>query len=586
MLPELKLENRESFATWVKNAIASGPLLTLCKALICLSLAVQQLPATFVEARLDLPKSGEDLILHFATTIEDNVLSNDRLCANVDALECIILLTKLDAHGGRPRKAWLAYRRALSFSFLLGLHRKSSWAKTAADPLGGVRRKNIFMSLFTGDRFMSLTLGLPYAISDHQCDIDHILEGDDPEVFALFNARNLIYVSKLAGRLIDRSQDPSLATLDSTLREDQELEELARTLPPLRDPIRAGDGKGGNEAFDRYYYRSLNHFGHHSIRSVLHLPFFLKSGQDRRYEFNRLAALESAREMIHAYRVLRASAAGGYCLCKTVDFQVFTACVMLLLNRFGFSRLPGAARDRVAEQQDEALILEVRALFEQAGAAQGRPHGDSSVQDQGAKLLGMFMDCDEGSCTGEAVKVVVPYFGTITVRPGRDSEHFKTGGAGVPSTGPAIPHRGSSVPTPPSFSASSASTPSSGPQHQPWQMPTPPAGASSLGSGSQSGASPASSWSNPFIAFDPLNVALTGGVDGNAPPMLPGADQGYFDPLLQTGGGAGAADPQDWMGGANSWPNIAAGAGFDFELDNNWNWITNDGAQLAGITGK
>ena len=593
MLPDLILVDGNSFPNFVKNAIAGGPLLKLCKALLCLSLALQQIQPSVIQKRLNLPRSGEDIMYHYVTTIEDSILSNDRRCANLDALECIILLTKLDAHAGRPRKAWLAHRRALNFALLLGLHRASSWVKTDADPVSGPRRRSIFLALFTGDRYMSLMLGLPYALSDAQCDIDRMITECDYEPFPYFSARHLIYTSKLTGKLIDRSQNPELATLDSTLRCDQELEELAHGLPPLPNH------PSGTDAFDRAYYLSLAHFVHHLIRSVLHLPFFLKSGTDRRYEFNRQAALESAREMIHAYLVLRASADGGYCMCKVLDFQVFTACVMLLLNRFGFTKLPGAVRDPVRERQDEKLILEVKGLFEQAGsAAQGRA-GDS-VQDQGAKLLGMFMHCDDRSscaedvcpCSNDApLQVVVPYFGRITVRPGKDVEHLANQACAAPtpsSTASGGGHHRGSLPTS-TFSA--AGSPSG-----PWQLPTPPQGASARGSaasgsGSQNCASPASSASNnPFMTFDPFNVPLA---DGPAASALPpgGGGPGYFDPLLNMGtgpGGAAAAPTPDWMGGGTAWPSFATGGGeFDFELDNNWNWIMNNGGPpQSGAVGK
>ena len=599
MLPDLDLGNGTSFPNFVRNAIAGGPLLKLCKALLCLSLALQQIQPSFVHKRLNLPKSSDDILYHYVSTIEDSVLSNDRRCANLDALECIILLTKIDAHAGRPRKAWLAHRRALNFALLLGLHRASSWTKTDADPFNGPRRRSIFLGLFTGDRYMSLMLGLPYALSDAQCDIDRMIKECNYEPFPHFSARHLVSTSRLTGKLIDRSQNPELATADSTLQCDQELEELARSLPALPSHAAVTD------PFDRAYYLSLAHFVHHLIRSVLHLPFFLKAGTDRRYEFNRQAALESAREMIHAYLVLRASAAGGYCVCKTVDFQVFTACVMLLLNRFGFARLPGAVRDPVREHQDEKLILEVKGLFEQAGgAAQGRA-GDN-VQDQGAKLLGMFMHCHEeggdaaacpdeaGPCNGEALQVVVPYFGRITIRPGKDVEHFTHQPAAAPtpssttSGGGGGHHRGSL----PTSSFSAAASPSG-----PWQLPTPPQGASALGSasgsGSQNCASPASSASNPFMTFDPFNAPIAGGVaggvDGAAANVMPpsAGGHGYFDPLMDVSGATSAGGPPDWMSGATAWPSFATGGGeFDFELDNNWNWILNNNGPQPGVGGK
>ena len=179
---------------------------------------MQQLPASIVHGELSLPRSTDDMIYHYVTTIEESVISNDRFCSNLNALECIVLMNKLDSHAGRPRKAWLANRRAVSFALLLGLHRASSWVETAADRVSGPRRRNIFLSLYTADRAHSLMLGLPYTLSDEQCDIDKMTDDPDAEAaFPVFSIKNVVYVSKLAGRLIDRTHNPALATLDATV---------------------------------------------------------------------------------------------------------------------------------------------------------------------------------------------------------------------------------------------------------------------------------------------------------------------------------------------------------------------------------
>ena len=61
----------------------------------------------------------------------------------------------------------------------------------------------------------------------------------------------------------------------------------------------------------------------------------LKASQDRRYIYNRTAALESARETLLLYQVLRPALGFKSLICKLVDFQAFTGAMLLVLNLIG-----------------------------------------------------------------------------------------------------------------------------------------------------------------------------------------------------------------------------------------------------------
>ena len=536
-------ESAEPLVNYTKKVIASGPLLSMCKGLLCLALSLQQLPASFIKQRLNLPRPAQDIVFHYMSTIEKNVLANDHYCTNIEALECMILMVKLDSNAGRPRKSWLTFRRAISFALLMGFHRKSRWQSTPSDPSSGPRRRAVFFALFQGDRYFSLFLGLPYSLSDQQCDIGSITNDQNLTDLGMSPER-IIRLSNLGGRLIDRCQNPELVSLSSTMKYDQELEELSKSLPPLVDLNEPGQN------FEDFHDRTLARFHHHHIRSLLHLPFMLKAGTDRRYEYNRIAALESAREMILAYKVLRIGSDNGYCLCKTMDFLVFTVCVMLLLNAYGLAALPD-------QSQDLKLVADVKNLFNAAITESGNPR--DTVQDQAVRTLSMMLDCEssEKQCEGknQDCKVVIPYFGTITVRPGKDFALFEQNSQNL--------RREAAV-----RSASICSNPTT----QQWQqLPTPPQGPSSISSGSNT----ASPDANTSISFDPFNLPMPSGF-GNLDVSSAGSDQTFFDQQIQSF--------PDWTGGYDISNGLPCGD-VDFELDNNWSWFWNDNNQQQARTG-
>ena len=528
----------KSICQYTKSTIAGGSILALSKTLLCLSLGLQQLSASFVTEKLKLPIPADQLTNHYVNTIEKYVFSDDQYLTSIEGLELTILLTKINANAGRPRKAWLQYRRALSFALLLSLNRKSMWQVTSSDPYTGPRRRAVFWALFQGDRYFSLVLGLPYSLSDQQCDIEEITRHNMD--LRGVGAEHMFRLSNLGGRLIDRCQNPSLVSLSTTMHWDEELKEARRTLPSLKDIENVK-----HFTFDELYDRSLAVLYHHYIRTLLHLPFMLKSTSDRRFEYNRVAAVESAREMIHAFKVLRNGVHGGYCACKTVDFQVFLGCILLALNQLAIVPLLGQKTGTSEDIADWQLVEAVRSILDKAAKESLGSNG--AMQDSAVKTLDLLLECREG-CDGEmeeSTKISIPYFGTITIRPRKE--------AAV-----ALERVRKQMLTP-AQTLSSCGSPGS----QQWQMPTPPRGPGSL-SGSSSMNDSVSPMANSYMAFDPVNIPLPGGFNSMSS-VADTADMGFDDALMMN----------DWASGVNWW--TLPGDGIDLDLDNEWKWVTGNG---------
>ena len=197
------------------------------------------------------------------------------------------------------------------------------------------------------------------------------------------------------------------------------------------------------------------------------MPFMLKSSSDKRYQYSHQAALESSREMIKYYKALRSEEDVGPYICKLIDFQAFTAAMLLLLNLCGYSQhVRGVAPqqpDLDQDQLDSTLIDDTISILHAASKETG-----GIVASQAAKALEMLAMVRQGTCDEEADKymqgscqVSIPYFGTITLGMGKHFVPIKAGtypdrglSNGRANSVPGV-NSNSGLPTPPSLTSCS-----------------------------------------------------------------------------------------------------------------------------------
>ena len=495
MFPELKYSSGEGLS-YIKKNSNSDSILSLTKAILCLCLSLQQVDVVFVRSRLNLPLPRDDLIQYYVSTVHETVYSEDRYLTKTEGLEIAILLAKIDGNAGRPRKAWLTYRRAISFALLLGFNRKDTWQITSADPTLGPKRRAIFWALFSGDRYLSLILGLPYSLSDQQCDIASMTEALD---LSTVSSKAMYELSKLGGRLIERYQNPELVSLATTMSYDRQLQTLRKVLPTI-EQLNPNNPK---ISFEDIYDRSICLIYYNYVRTLLHLPFVLKFS-DTTFEYSRKTSLESAREMIQAYVYLRQGAHGAYLNCRILDFQIFLICLVLIINAIAFEPFASSnsASDTATIEKDWNRVEFVKKLLvtTEMGST-----GHSTVQDSAIKTLDKLLECRHG-CPHDATgstDISIPYFGTIIVSP---REEVK---AAFEKTRQQQQQQQQQQLLTPAQSLSSHDSPASQPS---WPLPTPP----SVGMPMNDTNKP-----NPYIAFDRENIPMPSAysinaIDGNS----------------------------------------------------------------------
>ena len=406
------LERSCDVVRFVADLKNSGSVQQITKALLCLFI-IQQEVSHDLNTSHDMTRAATDTS-QALSIIDEKVLNDDELAGTIDGVECMILRSKYEMNGGRIRKAWLVYRRGISLAQLSGLHKRTTNAVN--DTSQSRRKDSLWKALYTGDRFLSLMLGLPYGPTEIHSDIGRDSEAHAKGIRTQNIGEHYFYrLSHIVGHIIDRNQQlPSNNMLPLTFKIEAELAELAASMP--NDWWESGREYGAEA--DRIINRLLPQFSHHQARSLLHLPFMLKATTDRLYEYNKLAALESAREMIARYRVLRPAQGFGSLICKIIDFQVFGGAMILVLNLLDHYR-KGGTLDNSEADNDQALVSVTTDILRRASV-----ETDGGVATQAARALEIFGNIKELSLpcarseVGCTTKIVVPYFGTVVIGPG------------------------------------------------------------------------------------------------------------------------------------------------------------------------
>ena len=428
MFPEIYgPECGSSIHQFIADSKASGSVQKITKALLCIVIGLQEAPPNM---NLDLRPSKNivELTTKYMNVIDEVVISNDELVGTIDGIECLYLYAKIEMNNGRIRRTWISTRRAMSFAQLLGFHMTQNSARASSKTqAGALRGQSLWKALYHTDRFVSLLLGLPYAAPDIPCTMPNEGAPAMPDSYFTSNAYAAViplterpYLLKLAsiiGHVIDRNQSlPSEDTLPQTVKVEGELTALAAWMPSSWWDLK---NIPKEDVPDQLYIRLLPQFWHHQTRTLLHLPFMLRAATDRRYEYNRIAALESAREMVQTYIIFRPSQGFSSCVCKVVDFQVFTAAMVLVLNLLSTSQ-SSSARDQEDAVKDEELVTITHDLLHRASL-----ETEGGVTTQAARALKMFCRARADRCPADqkSARLVIPYFGSVIFEPGKSFQN-------------------------------------------------------------------------------------------------------------------------------------------------------------------
>lgn len=376
----------------------------IAKGLVCFAISVLQSPPDFDFSSLRSHLDPQEYAARCCAAVDRLIVRDDDFAATLPGIECQYVLSKFHMNEGRLRKAWLTIRRAIEYAHLAGMH-LSTRTPRPSDTLFE-RRLKVWCQLATSDRTVSLLLGLPYGVGD-----SFFL----PQVAMRLNStilaaeQYMLRIGIICGRMVERNQNPANMCLESTLRLDQELMEAMQAMPH----VNSGPEPGPNETQEDFYDRVPLQFMPRTLRALLHLPFVLKYPHDPRFSYCHQMAIQSTREGLALYKVLR-SILRSY-LCKMIDFLAFTMGMLLIVHLHGQSE-ELSTHSKEQDEKDWELVRDVVAILRQAAAESG-----GSVAAESANILGAIYDTRtqrENWTSSATCKITVPYFGTITVGAG------------------------------------------------------------------------------------------------------------------------------------------------------------------------
>ncbi|KAF2141489.1 uncharacterized protein K452DRAFT_210542, partial [Aplosporella prunicola CBS 121167] len=332
--------------------------------------------------------------------VERWILNNDELAGSESGLQCLMGLGLVLLSIMQPRRAWHVYRKANTLLQLNGIHRECNRSK---------KIDSIFWQLFHADRWVSLIVGLPYSVSENLCNLK--IPPVDAIPPATFHYRHF---AVLTGRVIDCLQSINGLSLSTVTHIQEQMDRITSQLPPgyidLSQTITCSD--------DTEKYMRLMRISHvHQLKSLLHLPLFLRQdGDEDVREYSRKACVASSRVLLEAYLQIHAGSLFVNGITANLEsFAAFTSAVILFFHLLGygqssFSKYQQRSSNESTVRNDEQLIQ--RALEALKNGSTGR---SALLCHCCYTALEALVTSTRALTEGGVRNVVLPFFGTVSV---------------------------------------------------------------------------------------------------------------------------------------------------------------------------
>jgi hypothetical protein len=374
---------------FIHDAMKSETPVLVAKVSLFLALCVQQLPSTFNNQPTNLLAPPNTLINSYIRGADGLISINESRSASINSLECLTILLKLYLNMGKPREAWYCGRRAFTSALLLGYHIPNDAAPH--------RQKAIWAHIWQVDRQLSALLGLPAATTDSHPGTSTPPSGQN------YGERFMYDLAMIAGHIIERNQSHQTADYAVTLAIDQEIQQCKSRIPAewwnsISNPSTPPTVIYGLGILKIEFFAS---------QKMLHLPYMLKSSLDNNYEYSRLQALDACRETIKAYQMVREHAGLKLTICDVMDFQAFTAAVVLVIDLLNQS----SQLETHQEASDWDLVHNVTSSMELVSKAT-----ECTVAGQALHLLEHLSTFRNGAYAGpDNYEATIPMFGRVRI---------------------------------------------------------------------------------------------------------------------------------------------------------------------------
>lgn len=434
MYPDICSSGKHAnLAEYISYAVSKDDAVLVANALLCVAISLQLIPPTFDYTSPSLTKDRTATIYHFVAAVDGLVTPDDTLMSSLEGIETILLQSKLFINFGQARKAWLLNRRGFSFCDLIGLNASEG---TLKGPLSAStdRRGSILSHLIEVDCQLSLILGLPpmnLRTVDSGSNSKTHIRGRD-----LSNGLYRRRLFGIAASIVDRNArdpNPSLATNSSIEHELDDLSELMSDDWWDISSIMSHTPEMG-DICDRLFTQ----FWHHQMKASLHLPFMLRSATKLRYLNNREACLMSSRKMLEIYHMVRQCNCTRFLhYCQVMDFQAFTAALILILGLCGYHGVDQMQDSNRQEYDWELVDLATETLGKAAAEVENTIAKQSHQALQAIRGARQTENFENGQFKNGA-NITVPYFGTIFITTGKTSPRSRNTAPDLLASAPPV----------------------------------------------------------------------------------------------------------------------------------------------------
>lgn len=404
------LKARLSLRDSVSKQLADTNPVNVADGLTCIVISLQYVRVGVDDHDLKLSAAIGHLIERISVAVDQVVLSKEAYTNSMMGVQLLILKAKQNAENNQLRKAWLRIRQAIQAAQKIDLARHSP-GMPSAERLG---RQRFMGSMFETDRFMSMLLGLPYAVDENFTDklASDVICGHPDVVPRVRALRRITAIA--AGHVNDRnalSKPESIAGTDSI---QQTLTSAASSLPPSWWDITTHANNFSNPLLSHEYLTTQLWF--YQTQAFLHMPFMLEAASDLSLEPSRIICLDSCRNLIIIFNTLRSNPLLSAYTCKCDDFQGLLSAIILLVGLVRYAA-EGIEPTGSSFESDLALIELTKDTFKYARLQQG-----GNIAKQGIHVLETLSSFLEEAGDGEdelrQASLFVPYFGTIHIQAG------------------------------------------------------------------------------------------------------------------------------------------------------------------------
>jgi hypothetical protein len=400
--------------------------LQFARTLIMLALCLQQLDSasTLQHSSFKLNASAKDTMHKYINIVSSYVTSQDSLMESLDGLEVLMLEAIFQLNQGNLRSSWLLFRRCIAVSQLIGL-----------PDTPGDREQRIWSCFIYADRTLSLMLGLPFAILEHDFTSGKLLTADTPTrgleslhvvLVERIISRNIRIQRRRRNQISQHRLQSEAAEYQETLYIDSEFKKAARLFPAIWWDSPSLDGLPTDPQTMEKTAALLLQMHHHYYLVSLHQPYLIDDADAQDHSYSKSVIPLASRDMLSRFLIMR-----NFYITPTyrgLDDKAVTAAVALLLAHFEGHRL---GRANVLEHQrprDLALIDQTICTMEKACGLYENERSESYV-----KLLKMLVAVEEEVAHGTSyylsltnnefalrkeqgiISIPLPYFGTICI---------------------------------------------------------------------------------------------------------------------------------------------------------------------------